>query len=149
MRGGAAFGFWVGLAWGALTMVAPQPYGAIVYWLATVALLICGSTLCWRRMRLPYAAASMAIAAAGSVVLAAMEIAGYRFPFVPWQTWAALGLCIAASGVLFVIESRVHRDAWRRWKVHAENTTVWDALHMRHIPTMHQRKNGTGSRQGA
>lgn len=145
MSGAAWFGVWGAVAWFLLIDLAPQPGGAIVYWTACTALLLWGSALCWRRMRLPYATASMAVGAVASVMWGFLAAAGYRFytfgadpvATMPWEAWVVNGLCVAASAILFMIESRVHRDAWLKWKMYAEGTSAWDAVRGRHIPPLH------------
>ena len=87
MSGAAVFGVWGAGAYMLLIQLAPQPAGSVVYWSANAALLTWGATLCWRRMRLPYAAASMAVVAAGSAAMVGFAWAGHVMPSLPWSAW--------------------------------------------------------------
>ena len=137
MSGAAVFGMWGAVAYSLLVQLAPQPAGSIVYWSAIAALLLWGSTLCWRRMRLPLSTAAMAIPAVASAMVAVLAAAGHIFPMLPLVWWMALGACMMAPAVLFMIEARVNRDKWQQWKSHVERASAWDAIRGRHIPVLH------------
>ena len=135
MSGAAWFGVWTGLAYALLVQLGPQPYGVVVYFAATAALLTWGAFLCWRRMRLACSAAAMAISAIGSAIVAVLALAGTVFPWLTVSQWIVVGACTAAPWVLFAIESRLNREKWQRWKAHVEKASAWDAIRGRHIPS--------------
>ena len=137
MWGSAVYGFFLGV--GALLFVqtAPQPFGSIVWWGFFEGQLTWGAVLCWRRTRLPFASAAMAIAAASSGMLAALAVAGHVFPDLPRAWWVPVGGGLLSGPLLFLIESRVHRAKWMQWKHHMERKNAWDILKGRHIPELH------------
>lgn len=69
MSAAAVYGFFLGISWVLFFRVAPQPLGSIVWWGFFTGQLIWGAALCWRRTRLPFATAALAIAAATSGLL--------------------------------------------------------------------------------
>jgi hypothetical protein len=136
MWGAAVYGFFLGVGAVLLMKFAPQPYGSIVWWGFFAGQLTWGATLCWRRTRLPFATASMAIGAATSAMLAGLAMAGHVFPDLPRAWRVPVGAGLLSGPPLFLIESRVHRAKWMQWKQYTERKNAWDIFKGRHIPEL-------------
>lgn len=136
MRGAAAYGFFLGIGAVMFTQLAPQPSGSIVWWGFFTMQLTWGAVSCWRRTRLPFAAAAMASAAATSAMLAGLAAAGHVFPDLPRVWWLPVGTGLLSGFLLFTIESRVNRVKWLQWKQFMERQSAWDVFTGRHIPRL-------------
>lgn len=134
MWGSAIYGFVGALITMLFLEVAPQPAGSMIWWGFLAAQLTWTALLCWRRTRLPFATAAMALGAAGSATLAALAAAGYALPEFPRVWWLPFGVFVLSAPLLFHIESRVHASKWRQWRDHMELANAWDILTGRHIP---------------
>lgn len=136
MQGSAVYGFFLGVGALLFIQLAPQPLGSILWWGGFATQLTWAAALCWRRTRLPFATAAMAIAAASSGMLTGLAIAGHVFPDLPQSWWAPVGGGLLSSPLLLLIESRVHRGKWLQWKRYMERKNAWDILRGRHIPEL-------------
>jgi hypothetical protein len=133
------YGLFAGFSASLMLVVAPQPAGSILWWGFLAGQLTWGAALCWRKMRLPYATAGLAIGAAASATLAGLAAAGHVFPRLPGPWWVFIGACMALVPVLLLIESRVHRFEWRKWREHMESKNAWDIFMGRHIPDLRRK----------
>ena len=141
MSGSALYGAIMGLASTLLALIAPQPAGSIIWWTFLAGQLTWGAAVCWRRTGLPFATAAMAIAAATSAFLAALAATGQVFPDLPLGWWIPVGFGMLSVPLCLLLESRVHRAKWIRWRAcNMERKNAWDILTVRHIP--HLRDGG-------
>jgi ABC-type polysaccharide/polyol phosphate export permease len=136
MLGAAVYGFFLGLGALLFIQLAPQPSGLILWWGFFAIQLTWGASLCWRRTRLPFATTAMVIAAASSGTLAVLAAVGHVFPDLPRTWWVPVGVGLFSSPLLFLVESRVHREKWMQWKQLMEQKNAWDILKGRHIPQL-------------
>jgi hypothetical protein len=138
--GAALYGILIGTAFVALTRLAPQPNGSVVYWAFFTLQLSWGAVTCWRRTGLQCASAAMAVGGVISASLAALAATGRVFPDVPPAAWLLLGSGVVVVPGLLWLESRVNPVKWRRWaRYMQQRNSLWDILTGRHIP---QLRNG-------
>ncbi|BCS33242.1 hypothetical protein TBR22_A24690 [Luteitalea sp. TBR-22] len=138
MIGSLMYGCVIGLGFFLATKVAPQPTGSVIWWSALTIQLGIGARLCWRRTGLPFVTAAMAIAAASCALLATLAAAGMVYPDLPAAWWPLIGASMVASPSLALVESRVNRAKWDRWRVSSQRCSLWDILRGRHIPNLRQ-----------
>lgn len=136
MWGSAIYGFFLGVGAVLFLQAAPQPAGSILCWGFLAGQLTWSATVCWRRTRLPFATAAMAVAGVTSALLAVLAAVGSVFPDLPPMWLAPVGGGLLASPLLLVIESRVHRTRWAQWKEHMHRKTAWEIFTGRHIPDL-------------
>jgi hypothetical protein len=133
---GAIYGLFFAVAMFAFLIVLPHPLGARLFWSFITVQLLLGALLVWRRTRLPFATSSMAVAAAGVAIFAALGIS----PIHPQShNLAALIGCVAAgvtAGVLMSAQARATPSVWAEWRRHAESCSMIDVLLGRHIPKL-------------
>lgn len=146
MAGAALYGFCIGVGFVMLVRGAPQPAGSILFWGFFAGQLAWGTTITWRRTGLPFATASMGLAAAQSGAFVVLAAAGWIFPDFPPAWWIPIGLALAGPPILLLIESRVNRAKWIRWRHFMEEATVLDVVTARHIPWL--RDQGTDGDAG-
>jgi hypothetical protein len=142
MKGSAVYGFFLGVAVLLFTRAAPQPAGSILLWGFFAVHLMWGAVLCWRGTALPFATLAMGIASGTSGLLATLAAAGYVFPDLPPLWWAPVSASLLSTPLMFLIESRIHREKWTQWKEYMERKNAWEILTGRHIPPL--RKTGGG-----
>jgi hypothetical protein len=136
MVGSVMYGCVLALAFFLATKIAPQPSGSVLWWSVLTIQLGIAARLCWRRTRLPFATAAMAIAAASCALLATLAAAGMVYPDLPAAWWPVVGASMVASPTLLLVESRVNRARWNRWRASSQRCSLWDILRGRHIPNL-------------
>jgi hypothetical protein len=133
---GAIYGLVLAVAMFGFLIVLPHPVGARLFWSLITLQLLLGAFLVWTRTRLPLAASSMAVAAAGVAIFAALGIS----PIHPQShNLAALIGCLAAgvtAGLLMTAQARATPSAWADWRRHMESCSLIDVLLGRHIPNL-------------
>jgi hypothetical protein len=65
-----------------------------------------------------------------------VQIIRAQFPDLPTASWVLVGAGFLSGPLLFLIESRVHREKWTQWKRYMERKNAWDILTGRHIPEL-------------
>lgn len=138
MVGSAMYGCVLALGFFLATKIAPQPAGSVLWWGVLTIQLGIAARLCWRRTALPFVTAAMTIAAAGCALLATLAAAGMVYPDLPAAWWPLVGAGMVASPTLVLVESRVSRARWDRWRVSMQRCSLWDILRGRHIPNLRQ-----------
>lgn len=131
-----AYGFYLAIAIFLGTQIAPQPAGSIVIWAFFTAQLAWGSSLVWRRTRLPFATAALVVASATSALITGLALSGTVFPHLSLVWWIPVAIGLVTPGILFLVESRVNREKWTQWKEFTEHKTAWDVFTGRHIPDL-------------
>lgn len=136
MAGSAMYGLLLGAGFYVLTQAAPQPAGALTWWALLAAQLSWGTSVTWRRTRLPFATAAMALGAVGAALMVCATAVGYELTSLP-LAWAGPVYGLMVSGALCLLtESRAHPDDWQRWAGYMEHANALDILLGRHIPDL-------------
>ena len=133
---GSRYGLVLGLVMICLTMIAPQPIGSVIFWLALSIQLSFGTVQLWRRTGLPFATSAMIIGALVSFFLSWAYSRGYELFSLPLAWGIIVWLSIIAGPLLLFVESRVNPEKWKVWREASENSSVWDMLLGRHIPQL-------------
>lgn len=134
MLGSMIYGACLGLGFVAVQRLAPQPIGWVVWWLAFAVQLARGATLTWRRTALPFATAALCLGATAAALIAVLSAAGFIFPDYPLRLAVLVYSLMVAGPLCLLIESRVHRAEWLRWRKDMQAKSAWDILLGRRIP---------------
>jgi hypothetical protein len=146
MIGSVVYGLVLAAAFLLFCRAAPQPAGAILFWVAVAIHFVFIAGVTWSRTRLPLATAAMTFGAVASALLAVSAVRGQAFPQLPLE-WAMPVYALAVAAPLcLLIESRVHPREWDRWRAHMERMNALDIVRGRHIPAM--KSLSTGPREG-
>src|SRR5690606_11235619 len=97
----------------------------------------------------PFVTAATALAAAQSAAFVVLAAAGWIFPDFPAAWWIPIGLALAVPQILLLVESRVNRAKWIRWRRTAEDASVLDAITARRIPWLRDEGAGTNADAGS
>ena len=139
MTAGIKYGLFVGTAYGLLCVFAPQPGGAVIFWLIQTLQLTTYTFVTWHRTRLVVSTIGGVAATVASGLLLGLHAAGYTWETIPTPWTAPLyGLMIVVPACV-MSESWLHRGEWNEWREHVEAMGLWDMLLMRHIPTLTKR----------
>ena len=139
MAVGIKYGLLVGAEYGVLCVLAPQPAGAMIFWLIQMLHLTTYTVITWHRTRLVISTIGGVAASVASGLMLGLQAAGYTWDTIP-TPWAVpvYGLMIVVPASVFA-ESWLHRREWAEWREHVEHLGLWDMLLMRHIPTLTRR----------
>ena|SRR5262245_51002567 len=119
--------------------IAPQPWGAVVFWSIQAIQLSIYTAVLWHRTHLVISTAGGIAATLGSLLLAALQASGYSLWNLP-VAWAIVVYTVIAVVPLSVLtESRVHRNEWHEWRRHMAGMGLKDVLLLRHIPRLDRR----------
>ena len=136
MLGSAIYGACLGLGFVAVQRLAPQPIGWVVWWAFFAVQLAWASVLTWRRTALPFATTATLLGATTAGLLAVLSAVGFVFPELPLRLAVPVYSLIAAGPLCLLIESRVHRAQWLRWKEYMRAKSALDILLGHHIPNL-------------
>jgi hypothetical protein len=138
MSAAAQFGLLLGVAIVAVSEVAPQPVGWVVFCTVWAMAGTWSAVICWRRTGLPYATASMVEGAFTMALLAVLAATGRVLPGVapPIGWFIVHALSVVAGTLLLWVESKKNPERWRAWRDYVERVTLWDVLRGRHIPDL-------------
>ena len=125
MVGSLMYGCVLAIGFFLATKIAPQPAGSVLWWSVLTIQLGIAARLCLRRTGLPFCALLATLAAAGMV-----------YPDLPAAWWPVVGASMVASPTLLLVESRVNRARWNRWRASSQRCSLWDILRGRHIPNL-------------
>ena len=142
MLGSAIYGALLGVGFVAVQRVAPQPIGWVVWWAFFAVQLAWGSVLTWRRTALPFMTGALLVGSATAALLAVLSAAGFVFPALPFRFAVPVYFLMAVGPSCLLIESRLHRREWLRWKEHMQDKSAWDILLGRHIPDFRSAERG-------
>jgi hypothetical protein len=139
MAAGAQYGLLLGAEMILLVDMAPQPWGAVLFWSIQAVQLTLYTTVLWRRTRLVLSTLGGIAASLAAVLLAGLHTAGSSLDNLS-SSWAAvIYTLIAVAPLSLLAESCVHRVEWTEWKHHMEGMGLSDVLLLRHIPRLHRR----------
>jgi hypothetical protein len=139
MNAGVKYGLLLAVEMFILFDVAPQPWGAVAFWLLQTTQLTIYTGVTWHRTRLVISTAGGAVAALACMLLLVLYASGYTLASLP-RVWAipVYGL-IALVPLSIIVEARIHRAEWAEWKEHMEAMGLLDLLLFRHIPKLRRR----------
>ncbi|HVS13312.1 MAG TPA: hypothetical protein VMV46_05285 [Thermoanaerobaculia bacterium] len=114
-----------------------SPVLAALAWIAIA--LLNGSTavVTWRRTRLPFLTAFMALGALAGAALAIWLLTGGRFESIAPVGWLAVILVVTVlGGLLRRLEAKRHPRRWSQVVRHTRLARPWDFLVGGHIPDL-------------
>jgi hypothetical protein len=139
MNAGFKFGLLLAVEMIALLTLAPQPWGAVAFWLLQAVQLTVYSTVVWQRTGLLISTVGGFAAAFASVLWLVLLALGYSWRTLP-VVWAVpVVLLIALVPLSVIAEATIHRPEWNQWTRHMEGMGLLDVLLLRHIPTLRKR----------
>ena len=140
MSGSKFYGLLVGVLFGlANTMQNPIP--SVVAWSLLSVQSVVGALVAWRRTDFRFFAATLALVAVASAIIAGLASRGLRVPFVPLAWNACVAFLFLAALACFYIESKRQSVEWSRWRRSIKNHSALDILLFRHIPSLRDRGN--------
>jgi hypothetical protein len=139
MNAGVKYGLLLAVEMFALLQMAPQPWGAVAFWLLQTTQLTIGTAVTWHRTRLVISTAGGAVAALACMLLVALHASGYTLTSLP-RVWAipVYGLIVLVP-LSVIVEQRVHRAECTEWNRYMEGMGLVDVLLLRHIPKLRRR----------
>src|SRR5688572_22358266 len=140
MNAGIKYGLLLAVEMAVLVEMAPQPWGAVAFWLLQAAQLTIYAAVTWHRTRLVISTAGGAVAALASMLLVVLHASGYTLSTLP-RGWAVpVYVLLALVPLSIIAEARIHRAEWTEWKRHMEGMGLMDVLLLRHIPKLKKRE---------
>lgn len=130
----AGFGVLTGVVALALTRVMPADLGWTVFFGYLSIHLGFAAVVTWRRTRLALISTAMAFGSLFSLGVVALAGVGLGWPDLIRNQGVIVVPAVLVGPALFVIESRVHRTEWRRWRAYMHGCSLLDLLALRHIP---------------
>lgn len=133
---GFQYGLLMAVAAAAIHASVPAPAAGAAFWTFLFLQLMQGAMLTWRRTRLPLSTASMSIAAAASLVMAALSGRGITFENMPLGWMIAFAAVAVTLPLLLTIEARrypIPTAAWRDFMKGKNGLDVFTGDHIPHL----------------
>jgi hypothetical protein len=77
---------------------------------------------------------AMAYASLSSMAIVLLTLNGLGWPTLLEQHWAVVLPLLIVGPALYLLERRIHRPEWSRWRQHMDDCSLADVLALRHIP---------------
>jgi hypothetical protein len=136
MNAGFKYGLLLAVEMIVLLEIAPQPWGAVAFWLLQAVQLTAYTAVAWQRTGMLISTVGGCAAALASALCLVLLALGYSWRTLP-AVWAVPVVFLIGLVPLSVLaEARIHPRKWAEWKRHMESMGLLDVLLLRHIPRL-------------